>query len=523
MALNHSPKIVTDGLVFYYDMNNTKKSWIGRPTTNVLNPITTSIARYNNPGFSGAEVNSGNTYKGSPIYELTFQAQDSSYIARLGSNEGFGAYHSMAIPLQANTRYMASIYFKSDHPLIAGSNQGYNNTYSNISGWGQNGTTFTRYQEDGWTRLYTQFFVNVNGYHSRTLTYPQQYGNGTTFVVNTISTQNVDVSLTVQSSGIPDFTYLHAIVSASPSILDNGGLTGLSIVDHGLDTTSFTKLSWPSNIKLKAELPFTYHFRLSVPSTGGNNVNIRLASNFVSYLTAVIDNKFWKVTFNTTNLTTSTTIKTYWACPMIEQHDVVYPSTFTLNTRTNTQSVLDLTNRGTITANSVTYSDTNNFSFNGTSNYITASSLGTFSNYSIELWVKMNSLSGQQRLFSTPGGGTFTVRWASTDFNFHYNPADGSPPSTATAATGLTYNTSTYYNLVATNSIGNGARFYVNGELKGTGERAIDLTGACYFGADHTLSLWANCILPIAKIYSRELSSTEIYQNFNSLRGRFSV
>lgn len=200
-----------------------------------------------------------------------------------------------------------------------------------------------------------------------------------------------------------------------------------------------------------------------------------------------------------------------------------YATAFTTTSRNNTQSILDLTRNNTITANSVTYSADGNFSFNGTSNYITAPSLGTFSNYSIELWVKMNSLSGQQRLFSTPGGGTFTVRWNGSDFDFHYNPADGSPPSTVTSATGLTYNTSTYYNLVATNSISNGARFYVNGELKGTGERAINLTSACYFGADHTLSLWANCILPIAKIYSRELSSAEIYQNFNSLRGRFSV
>ena len=34
MALAHSPKIVTDGLVFAYDMANTKKSWKGKPITN---------------------------------------------------------------------------------------------------------------------------------------------------------------------------------------------------------------------------------------------------------------------------------------------------------------------------------------------------------------------------------------------------------------------------------------------------------------------------------------------------------
>lgn len=34
MALGHSPQIVTNGLVFYYDMANVEKSWKGKPTTN---------------------------------------------------------------------------------------------------------------------------------------------------------------------------------------------------------------------------------------------------------------------------------------------------------------------------------------------------------------------------------------------------------------------------------------------------------------------------------------------------------
>lgn len=38
MSLFHSPRVVTDGLVFYYDMSNTQKSWKGAPTTNLVNP-----------------------------------------------------------------------------------------------------------------------------------------------------------------------------------------------------------------------------------------------------------------------------------------------------------------------------------------------------------------------------------------------------------------------------------------------------------------------------------------------------
>lgn len=36
MSLNHSPSIVTNGLIMYYDAANTQKSWKGAPTTNIL-------------------------------------------------------------------------------------------------------------------------------------------------------------------------------------------------------------------------------------------------------------------------------------------------------------------------------------------------------------------------------------------------------------------------------------------------------------------------------------------------------
>ena len=56
MALNHSPSIVTNGLVYYHDMGNTQKSWKGAPTTNVVSGVfdTTfeSLANGDTAGFS---------------------------------------------------------------------------------------------------------------------------------------------------------------------------------------------------------------------------------------------------------------------------------------------------------------------------------------------------------------------------------------------------------------------------------------------------------------------------------------
>mgnify|MGYP000279734502 CR=1 FL=1 len=36
MSLAHNPSIATNGLIMYYDMNNTQKSWKGSPTTNLI-------------------------------------------------------------------------------------------------------------------------------------------------------------------------------------------------------------------------------------------------------------------------------------------------------------------------------------------------------------------------------------------------------------------------------------------------------------------------------------------------------
>jgi hypothetical protein len=47
MALNHSPSVVTNGLVLYYDMANTQKSWKGAPATNLI-PSASTMTGWSN-------------------------------------------------------------------------------------------------------------------------------------------------------------------------------------------------------------------------------------------------------------------------------------------------------------------------------------------------------------------------------------------------------------------------------------------------------------------------------------------
>ncbi len=46
MSLNHSPAVVRDGLIMYYDTGNTKKSFKGKPTTNLVVTAPLTITTY---------------------------------------------------------------------------------------------------------------------------------------------------------------------------------------------------------------------------------------------------------------------------------------------------------------------------------------------------------------------------------------------------------------------------------------------------------------------------------------------
>jgi hypothetical protein len=328
---------------------------------NTINPASVGANRYNNPGFAGGLFIDPQTYSGSTVWRTDFIPQSASFIPRLGSTEGFGFFHAMGRPLTASNFYLASIFVSSSYPLQVSSTEGYNNTYSNISGWGTNSTTTTRVNVGGgWTRLYTLWFQNVNGFASRGTT------AAATHTVNTTSTTTLIVSRSIAQSNLSDSNLLWGVIAHSPSISSNGGLTGLSILNHGLNTSSFTKAGFPSPAILSGSgFPYLYYIQLSVPSSAGVNTNITLNYNPTGYYYALTDNKFWKVTFNTSSLLVNQTASVFWAAPMIEPAYANFPSIYALRTGS-------IVSNGTLT-NGVTWNPNGWFEFDGVDDYINIS------------------------------------------------------------------------------------------------------------------------------------------------------
>ena len=543
MATFYNARAITDGLILALDAAN-PKSFRGEPTTNTINYASVGAARYNNSGFNGTITTTNLTFKGAPVYEATFIPQTSALVSSLASGDGFGFLHNMGTNISASTYYIASVYFRTDHPLASNAAEGFSNTYSNISGWGIGGTASTRYKEDGWTRLYTIYYRNTNGYIDRTTSV------ATNHTVNTTQTTTVIVSQSITSGNVSNFSTLYGIVEHNPNIRSNGGLTGLTILNHGLDTGSWTKLSFPSNVRLANEFPYTYYIQVSVPSTGGANTTIQLGYNPNGYYTEVSDGKYWKITFNNAGVLVNQAIKTYWAAPMIEQKSGSFPSEFVIGTRGSTVDtgggLIDLSGTSN---NGILYNrpTTNGYpvtelGFNGINNYIgvlspsdkfawTPSGAG-LNNMTIEMWIKSSENSGQY--FSKPwnGNGEYNYRWGGSAVSLQVG--NQSTNITVGAINDNRWRHFIYW----VNPTHHG--FYLNGNAS-VGSQTHGITNNTPSFGNSQLPLTIMTLYPygesgwsqpthaisgsvgLFKVYNRVLTAQEAMQNFNASRARFGV
>jgi hypothetical protein len=135
MGLNYSPKIITNGLLFNYNVKDTINSYLGEPTTNLINPI--------NIGIYSSWVRSIQSlvlltekYNGQPIYRLSLSIDDTTQLSYAHTLNGVGTgwYISDNITYTLNLPYIASVIYRPvSHPDIQ-----VTGLPSNIPGWGAN-------------------------------------------------------------------------------------------------------------------------------------------------------------------------------------------------------------------------------------------------------------------------------------------------------------------------------------------------------------------------------------------------
>lgn len=239
------------------------------------------------------------------------------------------------------------------------------------------------------------------------------------------------------------------------------------------------------------------------------------------------DGKFWAI--NPLSATLNVPVATYFAGPFKEdRNDSAFVSQYVYSSRTNTQTVLDLTGNNTITANSLVYASDGTFSFNGSTTYITSSNAGLFhgtGNFTYSCWAKWSSLPGLGTLFEN---GLYT---GGILIRFENNLIHIYSEYSATSYNGTMAFTPTlgvYYNLVLTR-VGDMLYLYSNGAqissvAFGSSINIQPTTNLLYIGmSQHAAGQCFDGRIDAASVYNRALSASEVKQNFNALRGRYGI
>lgn len=181
--------------------------------------------------------------------------------------------------------------------------------------------------------------------------------------------------------------------------------------------------------------------------------------------------------------------------------------------------------------NSPTYSATSgggSFTFNGSNQYATFPNTTALDNqaYTIEAWFKTNVLSHSGFLFEKGSVNTsYSLFFEYNGYVYHRT----NPLADLNVVTATYFNTTSWFQMVATYVTGTGQRLYVNGaqvasnSTAGTvGTNANGMSIGAYGGVSGN-SYFFNGSIAICRIYSRAISLAEVQQNYNGQKARFGL
>lgn len=216
-----------------------------------------------------------------------------------------------------------------------------------------------------------------------------------------------------------------------------------------------------------------------------------------------------------------------------------FATPFVAGTRSTTQSLLDLTRRNTITANSLTYASDGSFSFGGSDRLnLTISGSATSTEYTRIVWIKPTESTADMKsvmLNQIGNNSDMAVGIQDNRAAFHQYTRTGTSGTTDgdyTASGSTTLSTNNIYMIAVTvnrNISTNNINIYLNGLLDGTASLALGaassdgviIGGPLVDGYGGARMFYGDCYA--AAHYDKALTAAEIQQNFNAHRGRYGI
>jgi hypothetical protein len=199
-------------------------------------------------------------------------------------------------------------------------------------------------------------------------------------------------------------------------------------------------------------------------------------------------------------------------------------------TRTNTNSLIDLTGNHTFDLTNAGYDGAGQLTFNGSSNYIIApenSNLNT-NTPSVEVWIKTNNTNQNGFFFEKGNVNTqYSLFQEGTSIVWRQSLSGGVTSLTATTATYIS--TSNWAHIVGTYTSGN-RRLYINGALVAsdatTGTVTTNSNGVSigvYGGYNGGRGYYYNGQIGMVKVYNRAITHSEVISNYNSGKARYGL
>lgn len=290
-------------------------------------------------------------------------------------------------------------------------------------------------------------------------------------------------------------------------------------------------------ITIKYAVPYNMSrgLRIYVPELAGAPVY-----NYRHYFTALNLTQGWQTftyTFTTDSLSTSfSQFSIDWDTNASTQLETIYiksiqfeqntfSTPFVNGTRSNTQSLIDLTGKNTLISSSLTYASDNTFSFNGTSDRILTGLTINNPGSTWSAWVRCTESVNTYNMFM----GSYLPYFSFYGGNrLYFSNIIGGTQQTISSPATLLLNTwyhATFTTLPSgSNTI---SSIYINGDLITsstlTGLQSAPSSNFTIGDAREVLWYPFKGNVSMVKVYNKTLTAVEIKNDFNSTRGRYSV
>lgn len=514
MTCKIGPNRIRDNVVFHYDMDNLSKSWLGEPTANLI-PNANKNGRLtigNNWGTFGISKYNGNVY-----FSIGSIASISGNIVTTTANHPFNTFDACRPQTSGGGVAAGTDYFIKKISNTQFSIHAYNNSQDGSQGYIIPGSNFNKVHES----IYLDQRVAINNTSFPTMWLGPAHLPNSDFVKEIKNTGGPQNQSFIRNHIIRNNTIQHGMAYGVNTPVTAGDKIGVSY---------WIRSNWQG-------VPLTYYTHFGGASAYGTTYNI---------------NTYWtKVTHTWTASATYAFIqyfyfkipndRTYWVDICDIQVEVNKQSTttpFTISSRSNTQSLLDLTGNASIDVSNLTVNSNGDFRFNGTTDKLSISipsqhkTISNDTNRSWEAIAIPDATLTAAGIFGTSyaDGCTYfcnggIVIWGGT---YRFGWFDGS--SYLWLDSGVIATANVPVHIIATwSKTDYKPRIYVNGELISTHGSATNLK---YLDAQNLYQIGYlsgagnrfSGAIPVVKFYyEKTLSAEEIKLNYESYKSRFNL